>query len=476
MANFVQVYKSTDLNAPLLTGSTKSLVYLLDAVLVNGYNSPNNIVSMTGNGSLTTVTVATTSNLVTGQTVTVAGASIGTMNGTFTITVASGTTFTYASAGNGTPTGTITYSPVLPITSITRVGTTATVTMSQANNTMVTGQWVTVTGATQTDYNVTAQITVLTNTSFTYQVANSPVTPATGTPVYAKAGLQWTKPFAGGTNSQSYRSADATSNKFYLQVIDNAATAGLGKEAQAYGAEVLTADSTPNNGGGAGSGQFPTTVQLANGMCWGKSSTADNTNARAWCIIGDDRTFYYITFAEQETGYRLHGFGHYISYKAGDGYNTFIGGDATFATTNSGNMVRVMSSNLTTSSSGSGLFGARQYTQAGSSTLINLYSNGQVGSMGGVNTNLVFPYSMNQPDFGFYFTPLTVWECQAGPPLRGRMPGLYSPQWNASAWNLYDTITNVAGLSGITLIGISGLYYSNNDAGCAFFDMFGPWN
>lgn len=39
MANFVQIYKSTDLNAPVLTGQVSKLVDLLDAVLVTGYTT-----------------------------------------------------------------------------------------------------------------------------------------------------------------------------------------------------------------------------------------------------------------------------------------------------------------------------------------------------------------------------------------------------------------------------------------------------
>jgi hypothetical protein len=77
--------------------------------------------------------------------------------------------------------------------SITRTTTTATATTGAYNETgtlvaaahgLSTGQYVTVAGADQTDYNLTAQITVTGATTFTYTVANSPTTPATGTLVY----------------------------------------------------------------------------------------------------------------------------------------------------------------------------------------------------------------------------------------------------------------------------------------------------
>lgn len=63
--------------------------------------------------------------------------------------------------------------------SITRTSTTATVTLTDHGYT--TGDSITIAGATQTDYNGAHTITVITSDTFTYTVANSPATPATGT-------------------------------------------------------------------------------------------------------------------------------------------------------------------------------------------------------------------------------------------------------------------------------------------------------
>lgn len=68
----------------------------------------------------------------------------------------------------------------LTASSLTRVSATATCTTSTAHG-LVTGDWVTVTGATETDYNLTTQVTILSPTQFYYAVLNSPTTPATGT-------------------------------------------------------------------------------------------------------------------------------------------------------------------------------------------------------------------------------------------------------------------------------------------------------
>ena len=69
------------------------------------------------------------------------------------------------------------------VSSITRSGSTATVTTGSAHN-LVTGAEITMSGATQTEYNVTAIVTVTGPTTFTYTVSGSPATPATGSPVY----------------------------------------------------------------------------------------------------------------------------------------------------------------------------------------------------------------------------------------------------------------------------------------------------
>ena len=85
-------------------------------------------------------------------------------------------------AGNLTELLTIqTVTPVaIAVTSITRTSTTATVTTTTVHG-FTTGDYVTHAGAVETDYNIEAQVTVTNTTVYTYQVANSPTTPATGT-------------------------------------------------------------------------------------------------------------------------------------------------------------------------------------------------------------------------------------------------------------------------------------------------------
>lgn len=66
------------------------------------------------------------------------------------------------------------------ITTLTRSGSTATATTT-ANHNLATGVSVAITGASQTEYNITATINVISNTQFTYTISGTPASPATGT-------------------------------------------------------------------------------------------------------------------------------------------------------------------------------------------------------------------------------------------------------------------------------------------------------
>lgn len=72
------------------------------------------------------------------------------------------------------------YPGVVPVTSITSSGSTATFT-STTNHGLVTGDEIVISGATQTEYNGTFTVTKTGDTTFTFTVAGTPATPATGT-------------------------------------------------------------------------------------------------------------------------------------------------------------------------------------------------------------------------------------------------------------------------------------------------------
>ena len=97
------------------------------------------------------------------------------------------------------------------ISSITRVGTTATVTTGSAHN-LITGNRVTISGCTGADanlYNGTFVITSTGSTTFTYTMAGTPTGSAAGTPVYTVQGIT-------GVNSSNFVNVNLFKNRLYF--------------------------------------------------------------------------------------------------------------------------------------------------------------------------------------------------------------------------------------------------------------------
>jgi hypothetical protein len=337
-----------------------------------------------------------------------------------------------------------------------------------------TGERYLIAGAGETEYNGTFQITVTGANTFTYTVTGIPATPATGTITSRKAPLGWTRPFSAGTNSQVYRSADTNSNRFYLQVIDNAATAGGGREAQVYGAEEMSANLVVTTG------RFPIAATMANGLAWFKSTTADAT-VRNWQIIGDSKTFYF--FCPQVNANispRFYGFGHFSTYKTGDAYNTFIFGGSTFATSQTDQYVAGLGMTRSSTSPVGNNTGwlARSFSQAGGPVQFNMYSTGFALTPGNQSSSLVdYP---NPTDAGLYYTHTSIYEANGAANLRGRVPGMLQSLYAAYNFhNWYDQLT-INSPSEKRLIAMptssnSGTGTGSNYYGLVFFDLTGPW-
>lgn len=108
MTTNVKVFKSTDTGAPSLSGTAATLIALLDACLVNGYNSKS--ATITRSGSVATATI-TGHGFLADQCILVSGANEAEYNGEqYVATVVDANTITFAVTGSpATPaTGTIT--------------------------------------------------------------------------------------------------------------------------------------------------------------------------------------------------------------------------------------------------------------------------------------------------------------------------------------------------------------------------------
>jgi hypothetical protein len=139
------------------------------------------ITSITNTGTGALVTTAADHNLYTGNIVVVTGATPSAYNGTYAITKYSDTQFTYAlttnPGGNATVVGAYTVT-AQTISTLTHTGTTANVVTASPHG-LFTGNQITVSGCTPSEYNGTFIITRLSDTQFSCIMGSSPATDAT---------------------------------------------------------------------------------------------------------------------------------------------------------------------------------------------------------------------------------------------------------------------------------------------------------
>jgi len=198
---------------------------------------------------------------------------------------------------------------------LTRSGTTVTATTTSPHGLVHLAKY-DVSGANETDYNGEFSISVTGTSEFTYEIAGTPASPATGTITGKLAGSGWTKPFT-GTNKAAYLQG-AGGNGHYLRVDDTGAT-----EARVVGYESMSDID-------AGAAAFPTEAQISGGLYVEKSSTAGATE-RDWFLVSSEDCFYLrVDHSANATTPTVTHFGDFESYKAGDTYNTqLISGTST---------------------------------------------------------------------------------------------------------------------------------------------------
>lgn len=357
MSDNVRVFKSTDTNAPVLSGSAGALITVLDACLVNGYNSATVL--------------------------------------------------------------------------IVRSGTTATVT--QAVHGRLVGDCVLISGANETAYNGEFYIVAIPDAnSFTYTVAGSPATPATGVITAKKCPLTWTKPYT-GTNLAAYLQGTG-GNTRYFRVDDTGTTS-----ARALGYEAMTAIST-------GTGDFPTAAQTSGGGFIPKSAVADAT-ARPWWLFGNSKLFFFVADTNNAATLNLGiCFGNFPSYKVADTYNEIC----ILCTSANTTSLAAIDSTIATIANH---FITRTYAQTGTSITAGKHTDAaKVSSLNATMGSVGLPYP-NGPDGALYLAPLWITETTAGH-VRGTLPGLWTPLHNKPLAHL-DTFAGTGTIATKTFLVIN---------------------
>jgi hypothetical protein len=163
-------------------------------------------------------------------------------------------------------------------------------------------------------------------------------------------------------------------------------------------------------------------------------------------------------------------FGWLPSYKAGDLYNSLIGGSPTFNSAIGISAINCVTANALTTANNS-IYVARSSSQTGGAISCNgftLSGNGTNYTPGGSATPLGYP---NGPDGALWVAPLWITDGLTSA-IRGRVAGTFVPLHNVPL-GLYDPSTNMAGLPGVTGLALPAA--STNSAGEIIVDITGPW-
>lgn len=353
-----------------------------------------------------------------------------------------------------------------------------------------TGWYVNIAGANETQYNglqgpITLVSASATQVVFTFPISTTPASPATGTLTWGRAGLQWLKPFS-GVNKAVYQSQDYASNRFYLQVLNDRASAASTATVNFRGYESMSDVDTGVNA-------FPTVAGISN-LYLRTNVSGANTNCDSiqFALFGDGKTFF-IQASVLQAAYDIYmmGFGYFISSVPGDGYNTFIGAiygaisqNSALPSFNSTSIITNFTANWIQANVG--LFIARPYSQLGACNgRAALSSFTALGTSGGGSNNYAWGTGnagnvLQTPgggDGNMYLLPIYVLEGgvsnAAQITMRGRMPGWYAPLAAPSITN-FQEFPGVSGMtSGTTALGLT--YCSGANIGSLFIDKNGPW-
>ncbi|QIW89225.1 tail assembly protein [Pseudomonas phage 8P] len=363
------------------------------------------------------------------------------------------------------------------VSSISRSSSTATVVTAEPHG-FETGDVALIAGAVETEYNGEHQVTVIDSTTYTFAVAGTPTTPATGSITSKRAPAGFSKVFA-GTNKGVYRSNDLSSRRHFFRVLDGGTTSGGSREAQLWGYEDMTDVDT-------GSGMYPTAAQYTYGFFWQKSDTADAVG-RHWVLVTDGKTVYHFAYIQSrlDTSYSYNtignpatnmgsvAFGDLIEFKPGDAYASFVTGGPqpnSFSSTQYSGVFNSITSinNNGPSTSQALIMFARDFTAIPGARAGQVYASGLSAQLG-QTAYIAYPH---QIDNGFYMVPALV--TQGAPSLiRGRMPGLFEPLHGPCFPN-GTIIDNVQGYVGRKFMMLYGKNSSSVQA--CLLDITGPWD
>ncbi len=361
---------------------------------------------------------------------------------------------------------------VVPLTSLTQSGGTATATVVTGHG-FDNDTCIRLSGANEADYRGDFWITVTGTNTFTFPISSSAQTTASGTISAKYAPLDWEAAFTSTDATRTvYRSKDETSNRLYLRVLDNHDNP---LQDTRYGHSFKSATVTMY--------ERMTDVDSGFGasrLVWRKAQSL-SALSRPWILIGDSKRFWLVV-AWSETYpniWQCYFFGDVTSFKPGDKFNTILTGywDGSWGvdwdTVYAGYYGGYMNTIWTGVGNNNGYLIARPYSAFGSS--VNVHWIGPYTGWIGRHSASTYP---NPCDGGLLLSG-SLWIQEGGsfPTVRGIVPGIFSPmnQWPLDPAKQYTEYYENFMVNGVAkkFICIRGNYHDGQDR--LAFDLTGPW-
>ena len=347
-----------------------------------------------------------------------------------------------------------------PVATLTVSGGIATATYAGAHPFKV-GYVAQFAGATPAGLNGNKVILSVTGTSVTFAAPGVPDGAATGTITSKAAPAGWQELFAGAlANVIALKPSVVEATGCVLRVDD---TGTINARVRAY--EAMSDIST-------GVGMTPLESQVAGGLWWPKSATA-NATARAWILVADARGFYLAVAPAGGDRYTLLFAGDIASLKSGDAYGYLLTG-------NQGDQTNAYSVpdgcvGYSHRSARTGAYLVRAYTAIGQSTAAQRLGAHHNGSTADVYAGTA-GYSLGAYPNGANNGLLTgALELHAAG-LRGTLPGLLHPvQDCGTSFATGATVDGTDDLAGRRLLAIRTGPPAGGTVGTVFIDTTGNW-
>lgn len=315
-------------------------------------------------------------------------------------------------------------------------------------------------GATPTGLNGQKRILSVATNSVTFAAPGIADGAATGSITSKLASAGWQQLYA-GTNLAALKPSVVEATGCVLRIDD---TGTLNARVRAF--EAMTDVSS-------GVGLTPMESQVAGGLYWPKSSSA-NATARPWIVIADERGFYLAVDPTGTGRYTLTYSGDIASLKSGDAYGYLLTGnqsDQANATT-----VPDGCCGYSGRSARGGAYLVRAHTAIGQSVAaqrLGAHHNGSTAAVYAGTPGYSVGTYPNGPNNGLMTGALELHALG----IRGTLPGLLHPvQDCGSAFGTGAIVDGTDDLAGRRLMAIrTAPPADGTGAGTVFIDVTGPW-